>query len=123
MNVSIVRADILTDGTGAFSKKLLQVNGKLLQIRYVHTDLANGWGLSVVDDESGLVLVSATGLGQASFTRAPRQPTHDTALAASLFAAGGEPVESGIYMCGQPTVTVSSGGDTKQGKLFMWFGN
>ena len=54
----------------------------------------------------------------ASQTVAPRQPVFDTAGAASLYAAAGEPVESRIGLANERIkLVVAQGGDTKTGKI------
>jgi len=40
---------------------------------------------------------------------------------ASLYAAGGEPVEGYIFVGGEPlSIVVAQGGDTKSGTLYLW---
>lgn len=57
----------------------------------------------------------------ASGTYAPRHATHDTAGAASLFAAGGEPVEALIPIAGERLkVIVAQGGNAKSGTLHVY---
>lgn len=124
MGIRLVTCSILTASDGSFSKAIV-ASGKLLQYRYVphaSTPLDTGADITVVGDTTGLVFINQTNIGTSAFTKSPRQATHDTAGAASLFAAGGEPVEGFLYAGGEDlTLTVAQGGDTKSGKLYLWF--
>lgn len=49
----------------------------------------------------------------------PRGATHDTGGVASLYAAGGEPVESLIAICEPLTIAITDGGDTKAATIYL----
>lgn len=89
--------------------------GKLSQIRYVKTDYADGVDFAVTLEATGEAVWTGTDVN-ASVTIAPRQPTHDTVGAASLYAAVGEPVEDHIAIAkDRIKIVIAQGGDTKSG--------
>jgi len=123
--VRLITVNIATDGSGAFTQKTPEINGNLLQMRYVvdgTTPLPNTADLSITGTQTGISYFSTTDVGSSSFTKAIRQATHDTAGVASLYAAAGEPVEAEMAVAEQLTVTVANGGDTKVGTLYLWVG-
>lgn len=123
--VRLVTVSILTSGAGAFTTKTPEINGSLLQMRYVvdgTSPLPNTADLSIAGTQTGISYFSTGDVGGSSFTKEIRQATHDTAGAASLYAAGGEPVEAEMAVAEQLTVTVANGGDTKIGTLYLWIG-
>jgi hypothetical protein len=126
MNPQLVTVNILTSAGGAFSQDISAPLGRLLQYRYVPdgtTPLDTNADITVAGKTTGLSFINQANIGTTAFTKAPRQPTHDETGAASLYAAGGEPVEDYMFACGeQLTVTVAQGGATKAGKLYLWFG-
>ena len=73
------------------------VTGKVSQIRYVKTDFTNGVDFTITSEATGETIWTQTNV-DASVTVAPRQPVHDTAGAASLYAGAGEPVEDYISL-------------------------
>lgn len=128
MHVQLITVPILTSSGGAFSVSMpVQAGGgRLLQYRYVphgSVPLDTGADLDIVGSRTGMVYANQDDIGTAAFTKAPRQPTHDASGAASLYAATGEPVEDFIYVGGEPlTITISGGGNAKQGTLYLFVG-
>lgn len=123
--MQLIKVAITTDAAGAFSSSVtVPTNGgRLAQYRYVPAvaNLDTGADLTVSGATSGIVYIAQTDIGTSAFTKAPRQPTHDTAGAASLYAAAGEPVEGYIFVGGEPlSIVVAQGGDTKSGTLYLW---
>lgn len=125
--MQLIKVAITTDASGDFSSSAaVPTNGgKLAQYRYVPAgggaNLATGADLTVSGATSGIVYIAQTDIGTSALTKAPRQATHDTAGVASLYAAGGEPVEGYIFVGGEPlSIVVAQGGDTKSGTLYLW---
>jgi len=87
----------------------------LSQIRYVKTDFADGSTFLITSEATGETLWSESNVN-ASATRAPRQPTHSTAGASALYAAGGPAVNDKIaIVADRIKIVISSGGATKTG--------
>jgi hypothetical protein len=74
----------------------------------------------VTDEQSGATLFTTGDIGSSSFTIAQRQPTHDTAGVASLYAGSGEPVEARFAVHGRIKVVVANGDSAKIGTLWFW---
>ena len=122
MTIKLVTVPFTTDASGDFSTTISNAAGEFLQARYDRGNVATGADITVVGATTGLSLLALVDAGTADITRAPRQPIHDTAGVASLYAAAGEPVEDFIYVGGeQLTVTVAQGGNTTSGTLYLWF--
>ena len=117
---------LTTDGSGAatvFSAD--PAHGEIRQIRYVPggTPLDTGADLTVTGEGSGLVLATLTDIGTSAVQWAPRQATHSTAGAASLYAAGGTAVTDRIGIANERIkVVVAQGGATKTSTLHVWVG-
>lgn len=110
---------VTTDGAGAATAYTNAVNGILQQIRYVKTDYAAGVDFTITNETTGETIWSQLNV-DASVTVAPRQPTSDTAGVASLYAAGGEPVEDKIAIAGHRIkIVIASGGATKSGTFYF----
>jgi hypothetical protein len=91
------------------------VTGKLMQVRYVKTDFDNGSTITITAEATGETLWAESNVN-ASATRAPRQATHSTAGAASLYAAGGEAVLGQIGLAkDRIKIVIASGGNVKTG--------
>lgn len=111
---------VTTDASGdgsASSEKLFA--GPLLTIIYTPDDtspFATGFDVTVVTAVTGQTLWTGTDVGTSAVTVNPRQPTHDSTGAASLFAGSGEPIEDYFYLTQEGvTVTVAEGGNAKTG--------
>lgn len=114
MNVQRYAVTVTTAADGSATAYSDPVNGLLSQIRYVKTDFADGSTITITSDETGETLWGETGVN-ASTTRAPRQATHSTAGAASLYAGGGAAVNDRIAVTGKIKIVVASGGNAKTG--------
>lgn len=125
-NVQLIVVPVVTSAGGDFSKVIQPSSGRLLQYRYVPnggSPLDTGADLDVVGTTSGFVYVNQDNIGTSAFSKAPRMPTHDETGAASLYAAGGEPVEDHMAVGGESlTVTIAQGGNALRGTLYFWFG-
>lgn len=117
-----ITVTIETDADGDGIGYTPVVDGRVLSIQYVKDDYDNGVTVDVVGEETGQVIWDQDAVN-ASAQVAPRQPTHDKLGAASLYAAGGEPVEDYYYVANERIkVTIGSGGNTKSGKFHVVVG-
>src|ERR1041385_9029590 len=73
------------------------ITGRISSIRYVKTDFDNGSTITITAEATGETIWTESSVN-ASATRAPRQATHSTAGAASLYAAGGTAVNDRIVL-------------------------
>ena len=95
------------------------VTGKVSQIRYVKTDFTNGVDFTITSEATGETIWTQTNV-DASVTVAPRQPVHDTAGAASLYAGAGEPVEDYISLANDRVkIVIAAGGNAKTGTFHV----
>ena len=95
------------------------VTGKLSQIRYVKTDFADGVDFTITAEATGETIWTDTNIN-ASETVAPRQPTHDTAGAAAVYAAGGSAVLDKIALANDRVkIVIASGGNAKTGTFHI----
>lgn len=93
--------------------------GQLSQIRYVKTDFADGSSFTITAEATGEALWSESSVN-ASATRAPRQATHSTVGAASLYAAAGTAVTDKITIASDRIkIVIASGGNTKTGSFIF----
>jgi len=101
------------------------VRGRVLSIQYVKPvsgNFTDGVDFTITGETTGQGLWTETNVN-ASAQRAPRQPTHDNAGAASLFAAGGEPAEDYYVLVDERVkIVIASGGDTKTGTFHITVG-
>jgi large exoprotein involved in heme utilization and adhesion len=118
---TIVTVSIATDSSGDFTDTIAAPHGRLLQYRVVDTDLAAGTDLDLVGTVTGFVYINHDSMGS-TLERSPRAPTHDVLGAASLYAGSGLAVEDYMYVAENLDLTIANGGDTKTGKLYLWFG-
>ena len=111
---------IATDGSGDFTGFTSDpVSGRIIAIVFTDTDLADTADFTVTGETTGQTIWSENNVAS-SKTIAPRQPTHDTAGVASLYAAAGEPVEDHIVVAKERIkVVVVQGGATKTGSVVI----
>ena len=123
--MQLITVPVTTDVSGDATVQIIGVSGSFLQLRYVpdgSNPLDTGADLDISGDKTGLVFVNHDDIGLTAFTRCYRQATHGTDGSASLFAAGGEPVEDYIIAHGENlTLTIASGGASKSGTFYLWF--
>ena len=114
---------ITTDASGdATAYTSEPVNGRILGIIYTKDDFAAGVDFTITTEDTLQNLWVESDVN-ASKTVAPRQPTHDTAGVASLFAGAGEPVEDHIWAVDERVkIVVAQGGDTKGGTFVIIVG-
>jgi len=95
------------------------VTGKLSQIRYVKTDFTDGVDFTITAEATGETIWTDTNIN-ASETVAPRQPTHDTAGAAALYAGAGVAVLDKIALANDRVkIVIAAGGNAKTGTFHI----
>lgn len=110
---------VATDASGDAEVYSPVIRGKLVSIRYVKTDFADGVDFVLTGETSGQTIWSEEAVN-ASATRYPRAPTHSTAGVAALYASGGEAVNDMIALADERIkIVVADGGDTKTGTLHI----
>ncbi|MHC4140382.1 MAG: hypothetical protein ACYSUF_00395 [Planctomycetota bacterium] len=121
MSIEVFHVDITTDASGDSTDYTGWFSGRILQIRYVDTDLAAGAADFVMTlENTGAAVLTLTNQGGTDATWAPRQATHDVAGAASLYAAAGESVEDYIWGAADNVkIVTAQGGDTKSGTIYV----
>ena len=113
---------VTVDASGDATAYTPVVTGRVLQIHYVKTDFANGVDFTITSEATGQSLWTQADQN-ASAVKAPRQPTYDGVGAASLYAAGGEPVEDHIYLANDRVkIVVAQGGVSKTGTFHIVIG-
>lgn len=107
---------------GAATEYTPVVSGRLISIQYVKAssdNYADGVDFTITTETTSRDLWVDTNVN-ASETVCPRQPTHDSAGAASLYAAAGEPVEDHYYIANERIkIVLASGGDAKTGTFYI----
>jgi len=94
------------------------ITGKVIYIGYTKTDFADGVDWVATVEATGQVIWTGTNVN-ASVQVYPRHPVSDHTGTASLYAAGGEPVEDHIYLANDRIkFVVASGGNTKTGTFY-----
>ncbi len=111
---------ITTDASGDGTGLTPNVTGRIINVIYTKdgtTPYDAGVDVTVILEASGQAVWTGTDVN-ASVTIAPRQATHDTVGAASLYASTGEPVEDYIFVAFERVkIVVASGGNTKDGSF------
>lgn len=116
MHVTRLAVTVTTDASGAATAYSPAITaGALSQIRYVKTDFADGSTFTITSEATGETLWTESAVN-ASATRAPRQATHSTAGAASLYAGAGTAVNDRIALANDRIkIVIAAGGNTKTG--------
>lgn len=110
---------VTVDASGDATKYSPVIYGSLVSIRYVKTDFANGVDFTITNETTGETLWTESDVN-ASATRYPRAATHSTAGVASLYAAGGEAVNSKAVLAGDRVkIIVGSGGNATSGTFHI----
>lgn len=111
-----------TDAAGAATVYSPGFNGKIISIRYVKTDFADGVTFNITAEATGETIWSQAAVN-ASVTVAPRQATHGTDGAAALFAVGGSAVRDHIILASDRVkIAITLGGNTKSGTFHILVG-
>lgn len=113
---------VTTDGSGNATVYSDAVNGKISQIRYVKdgsNGFTNGVDFTITLERTGETVWAENDVN-ASATRAPRQATHGTDGAASLYASGGTAVQAPIAVADDRLkFVIASGGSAKVGTFYI----
>lgn len=116
---------VTTDSNGDGTGYTPVVSGRILQVQYVKAgsgNFADGVDFVLTGEDTGQVIWDEDNVN-ASAIRAPRQATHDTVGVASLYAAGGEPVEDYVYLASERVkIVVANGGNAKSGTFYITLG-
>ena len=120
MNIRTQTVDIVTSSLNAFSKTYQALGPLLLQVVYaVDSDISSAADLTITDDVTGMILLSAANFGStAGFTKLPRRLIHDA-------ADGTESTGTYDYQAVNPQVTVAVANATAQGQtgtLYLVYG-
>lgn len=108
-----------TNGSGAATVYTEVATGFIHDVQYIKTDFTDGVDFTITTETTARNVWVDTNVN-ASEVVAPRQPTHNTAGAASLYAAVGEPVEDKIAIDKERIkIVIASGGDTKTGTFYV----
>lgn len=122
--ITRVRIDVTTDASGDATKYTPILDGYLHMFRYVPdgtNPLATGADIDLTGDQSGMVYVNQDNIGTSAYSKLPRAATCDETGAASLYAAGGEPVEDRMLIAGERLkLVVANGGNAKSGAFHLW---
>lgn len=113
---------VTTAADGSFTGYSERVTGRITSIRYVKdgsNGFADGSSFTLTAEATGESIWSETAVN-ASTTRAPRQATHSTAGAASLYAAAGQAITDKIALANDRVkVVIASGGNAKIGAFYV----
>lgn len=113
---------LVTDASGDATGYSPVVTGKVSQIRYVKdgsTPFDNTVDFTITAEATGETIWAEPNV-TASKTVAPRQATHGTDGAGSLYAAGGVPVQDKITLAkDRVKIVVAQGGNTKTGAFHI----
>jgi hypothetical protein len=110
-----------TTSAGAATVYTPAVTGRVLQIRYVKTDFADGVDVAVTLETTGLAVLTEANVN-ASVTFVPRQATHDV-NGDGLTYDGTYTQTDFVYVANERVqIAVTSGGDTKTGTFYVWIG-
>lgn len=119
------RVVVTTDGSGDATEYTPSVTGRILAVIYTKhgsAPFANGVDFTITSEVTAENIWVEEDVN-ASKKVAPRQPTHDTAGVASLYAGSGEPVEDYIFLArDRVKIVVANGGDTKIGTFDVLVG-
>ncbi len=114
--------DIVTAADGSATVYTDNLSGVIDSIQYVKdgsNGFSNGVDFTITTEETARNIWVESDVN-ASKVVAPRQPTHDTVGAASLYASGGEPVESRIAIANERLkFVIASGGNAKAGRFHV----
>lgn len=118
----MIRSDVIpltTNASGVASGVTPDFTGMLEALVYVPGTLDTGADLTITDEVTGLAILTVTNAGTAVKQFTPRTPVVDVANAASLYAAGGEPVEDRFAIVGRVKCAVAQGGNALSGSLYV----
>lgn len=107
---------------GAITGYTPVATGKVLAIRYVKTDFADGVDLTVTVEGTGEAVVTLTDMNAATVVY-PRVATQDIAGAGAVYIAAGQPVREPIAIANDRIkFVIAAGGDGKFGRFYVLIG-
>lgn len=110
---------ILTDGSGDATAYTPYLSGYINAIQYVKTDFANGVDFTITADATGESILALTDQNS-SVKHFPRAATHSTVGVASVYASGGEAVNSRIALgADRVKIVIAQGGSAKTGTVVV----
>lgn len=119
MTIRRFRIPITVDDGGDAEVYSPVIRGKIVSVRYVKADFADGVDFVLTGETSGVTIWSEEAVN-ASATRYPRAPTHSTAGVASVYASGGTAVNDKIALADERIkIVVADGGEEKSGTLHI----
>ncbi len=122
MFVRRYQVDVTTESDGTATAYSDVVNGRIISIQYEKDDFADGVDFTITTETTGQNLWTDENVN-ASAQRAPRQPTHANDGSASLYAAGGEPVEDYYAVDNERIkIVIAEGGNAKSGTFYITIG-
>jgi len=118
MTIQVLTVSVATDASGDYTTTLPSGGGVLRQVRYVvdpTSPLDAGADITLVEDTTGVNLLTMANIGASSFTRLPRK----------FVANPADGVESttnveALAVHQSLTFTVAQGGDTLVGKFYVY---
>jgi hypothetical protein len=123
--MELIKASITTSTAGVYSGKIPVPHGRLLQYRCKLTALSTKGHVTLKGSTTGLTYLNlAINASTAATTRAPRQPLSDSSGNAIYFTTDTSTPQRDFYYVGGEmlTLSVSSGGTSKTGTIWMWVG-
>lgn len=115
-----VSVTVTTNASGVADVDTDVVSGQLSRIAYVKNNYDAGVDFTITLKSTGENVWVESNVN-ATASRLPRLPTHDTVGAASLFAAAGEPVEDKMAVHDDRfRIQIAQGGDTKSGTFHFF---
>lgn len=121
-NVQCELLKITTNAAGAKTDYFEEFAGRILQIRYVKDDFADGVDFVFSLETTGVAILTGANVN-ASQTFVPRQPTHAVSDGAVLVYTGDNDEQCDfIYVAENERVklAVTAGGNTKSGSFYLW---
>lgn len=110
---------VTVDASGDATEYSPVLSGKLVSIRYVKDDFADGVDFTITAEDTGETLWAEEDVN-ASATRHPRAATHSTAGAAALYASGGTAVNDKISLGDDRVkIVVADGGNATSGTFHI----
>lgn len=110
---------VTVDASGDATEYSPVLSGKLVSIRYVKDDFADGVDFTITAEDTGETIWAEEDVN-ASATRHPRAPTHSTAGAAALYASGGTAVNDKISLGDDRVkIVVADGGNATSGTFHI----
>lgn len=111
---------ITTAADGSATAYTVPVTGRVSRIVYVKGTFDNGVDFAITIERTAESLWTESNVN-ASAARSPRVPTHDGLGVASLYAAGGEPVEDKFALAeDRVKIAIAQGGNVKAGTFHVY---